>query len=152
MIDLNVIADKLLDMKPDPIPEFILLKEFKGLSPDSREYQNAYDKVCNHPFVKSIESEQNDRGFWPPFHGRTEDLIKRCLSIGLERDHHCLRKVSHACLTEDCFSRIVNLILPGFMFSFTPKYWLCIFLLYLITVLLAEQTGIAKIQLREIHV
>jgi len=94
MIDLNVIADKLLDMKPDPIPEFILLKEFKGLSPDSREYQNAYDKVCNHPFVKSIESEQNDRGFWPPFHGRTEDLIKRCLSIGLERDHHCLRKVS----------------------------------------------------------
>ena len=52
MVDLNIIADKLLDLKPDPIPEFILLKEFKGLNPSSREYQNAYDRVCNHPFVK----------------------------------------------------------------------------------------------------
>ena len=94
MIDLNIIVDGLLDMKPDPIPEFILLKEFKGLSPDSREYQNAYDRVCNHPFVRKIENEQNDRGFWPPFHGYTESMIRRCLSIGLEKDHQCLKKVS----------------------------------------------------------
>ena len=56
MVELNTIADKLLDMKPDPIPEFILLKEFKGLNPSSREYQNAYDRVCSHPFVKKIEN------------------------------------------------------------------------------------------------
>ena len=94
MIDLNIIADKLLDMKPDPIPEFILLKEFKRLSPDSREYQNAYDRVCSHPFVKKIESEQNDRGFWPPFHGYSEYMILRCLSLGLNKDYHCLKRVS----------------------------------------------------------
>lgn len=94
MIDFNIIVDKLLDMKPDPIPEFILLKEFKGLSPNSREYQNAYDRVCNHPFVKNIEKEQKERGFWPPFHSYTEHIIKRCLSFGLEKDHHCLKKVS----------------------------------------------------------
>ena len=58
MIDLNIIADKLLDMKPDPIPEFILLKEFKRLSPDSREYQNAYDRVCSHPFVKKLKANK----------------------------------------------------------------------------------------------
>lgn len=94
MDDLNNVVDQLLDMKPDPIPEFILLKEFKGLNPGSRDYQNAYDRVCSHPFVKKIENEQNERGFWPPFHGYTENVIKRCLSIGLHTDHPCLKSVS----------------------------------------------------------
>ena len=94
MIDLNIVVDRLLDMKPDPIPEFILLKEFKRLNPCSREYQNAYDRVCSHPFVRKIENEQNDRGFWPPFHGYTESLIRRCLSMGLDKEHQCLNKVS----------------------------------------------------------
>lgn len=94
MIDLNAIVDKLLDMKPDPIPEFILLKEFKKISPSSREYQNAYDRVCNHRFIKNIEDSQNDRGFWPPFHGYSEDMIRKCLSYGLEKDHVCLKRVT----------------------------------------------------------
>ena len=94
MIDLNTVVDRLLDLKPDPIPEFILLKEFKGFSPSSRDYQNAYDRVCNHPFVRKIEDEQNDRGFWPPFHQYTENIIRRCLSIGLDKDHQCLKMVS----------------------------------------------------------
>jgi len=38
MFDINTIVDKLLDMKPDPIPTFALLKEFKKISPDSNEY------------------------------------------------------------------------------------------------------------------
>jgi len=94
MFDLSAAVDKLLDMKPDPIPEFILLKEFKKLSPDSNEYQNAYDKVIGHPFVKKMEEEQNDRGFWPPFHGYSENIIRRCLAFGLEKDHICLKKVT----------------------------------------------------------
>lgn len=94
MYDLNAIVDKLLDMKPDPIPEFILLKEFKKLSPRSIEYQNAYDKVCNHKFVKKIEEEQNERGLWPPFHGYSENIIRRCLCFGLDKNHKCLRKVT----------------------------------------------------------
>lgn len=94
MIDLNIIVDKLLDMKPDPIPRFILLKEFRKISPDSREYQDAYDRVHSHPFVKTIENEQNERGFWQPFHGRSEALIRRCLSLGLDREHPCLKKAA----------------------------------------------------------
>lgn len=94
MSDLNIIVDKLLDMDPDPIPEFILLKEFKKISPRSREYQNAYDKVCGHRFVKDIESKQNDRGFWQPFHGYSEDMIRRCLSFGLDKGHQCLKRVA----------------------------------------------------------
>lgn len=94
MINLDLITDKLLDMKPDPIPEFILLKEFKGFSPNSREYQNAYDRVCNHPFVQDIKNKQNDRGFWPPFHGYSEDTIRKCLSFGLDKEHDCLKRIS----------------------------------------------------------
>lgn len=81
-------------MKPDPIPEFVLLKDFKKLSPESREYQNAYDRVCNHHFIKKIEEEQNERGFWSPFHGRSEELIRRCFSYGLDKNHSCLKKVT----------------------------------------------------------
>lgn len=94
MIDLDIIVDKLLDMEPDPIPAFILLKEFKKISPDSLEYQDAYDRVHSHPFVRAMEDEQNERGFWQPFHGRSEDMIRRCLTLGLDREHPCLKKVT----------------------------------------------------------
>lgn len=94
MFDINYIVDKLLDMTPDPIPEFVLLKEFKKLSPESLEYQNAYDRVCNHHFVKKIEEEQNERGFWSPFHSRSEEIIRKCLSYGLDKNHRCLKRVT----------------------------------------------------------
>lgn len=91
---ISDIADKLLEMKPDPVPEFILLKEFKRINPDSRDYQNAYDRVLSHRFIRDIENQQNERGFWQPFHGYSEDMIRRCLSFGLDRDHPCLRRVT----------------------------------------------------------
>jgi hypothetical protein len=96
--NLDKIISKLLDMKPDPIPEFILLKEFKNCNPESKEYKTAHRNVCNHPFVKKIEESQNDRGFWPPFHGYTEGVIRLLLSYGLDKNHACLRKVTKSLL------------------------------------------------------
>jgi len=93
-MDYTHIINKLLDMDPDPIPRFVLLKEFLHVSPDSAEYQNAFERVCNHPFVRRFESSQNDRGFWPPFHGYTEQIIRHLLSYGLDINHVCLKKVS----------------------------------------------------------
>lgn len=90
----NEIVDKLLDMQPDSIPYFVLLKEFKEYAPDSVEYQNAYEKVCEHPFVKGIEESQNDKGFWPSFHGDTEGLIRKLLWSGLDNRHICLKRVT----------------------------------------------------------
>lgn len=91
--NIQWIVDELLNMQPDPIPYFILLKEFKKLSPKDRAYQNAYDKVIEHPFVKDIEREQTELGYWREFHGYTETIIRRCLSIGLERHHPSFDKV-----------------------------------------------------------
>lgn len=92
--DINTAVDKLLDMNPDTIPRFILLKEFKGLKPENREYQNLYELVCQHDFVKKYEQTQNDRGFWKPFHGYTEEVIRKLLSFGLDKQHACLKQIS----------------------------------------------------------
>ena len=100
-MDYNLILDKLLDMNPDPIPRFVLLKEFKGTNPDSAEYQNAYEKVCEHRYVKEIMESQIDRGFWPSYHGDTEGKIRRLLWFGIESKHICLQKAlqySFCCL------------------------------------------------------
>lgn len=93
-MDSSIIVDKLLDMNPDPIPKFVLLKEFKRYTPDSSEYQNAYERVCEHPFVKEIEESQNSKGFWPSYHSFTESLIRKLLWYGLDSSHICLKKVT----------------------------------------------------------
>lgn len=95
MIDkINTAVDKILDMNPDSIPQFVLLKSFKDMTPDSPKYINLYDEVCNHRFIKCYETAQNERGFWPPFHGYTEGTIRKLLSFGLNKDHVCLKTVS----------------------------------------------------------
>jgi len=90
----NEIIDKLLDMRPDPIPHFVLLKEFKGYTSDCIEYQNAYKKVCEHSYVKKIAEGQNSKGFWPHFHAQSESMIRRLLWYGLDNSHVCLKKVN----------------------------------------------------------
>lgn len=94
-VEINTAVDKLLNMNPDIIPRFILLKEFKGILPEDSEYQNLYEQVCNHPFVKKYETTQNERGFWPPFHGYTEGVIRSLLSFGLNKQHICLERISN---------------------------------------------------------
>lgn len=91
---INTAVDKILDMNPDPIPKFVLLKEFKKLPPDDSEFRGLYAEVCNHSHIKSYENAQNERGFWPPFHGYTEAAIRKLLSFGLDSEHICLKNVS----------------------------------------------------------
>ncbi len=91
---VNAIVDKLLDMNPDPLPRFVLLKEFKRETPNSSEYKSLYDQVCHHRYVKAYEDAQNARGFWEPFHGYSEGTIRKLLSFGLDKEHICLQKAS----------------------------------------------------------
>jgi len=90
--ELDEIVNRLLDMNPDPIPKFILLKEFKGLSKSNLEYNDLYEKVCSHKFIMKWETSQNLQGFWQPFHGLTEGVIRMLLSYGLEENNPILLK------------------------------------------------------------
>ncbi len=92
--EIDVAVDKILAMDPAPIPRFVILKKFKGIMPDDPEYRSLYDKVCSHRFVKAFETAQNERGFWEPFHGYTEGVIRKLLYFGLDKEHVCLKSVS----------------------------------------------------------
>lgn len=92
--DYRAVAGRLLDMEPDTIARFVLLKDFTDISPDDSEYQALYRQVCEHRFVREAEYTQNARGFWPPFHGYTEGVIRRLLSFGLGKEHRALKNVS----------------------------------------------------------
>ena len=92
--EIHAVADRLLAMNPDIIPQFILQKEFKGLKPEAPVYQDLYRQVCDHRFVKNYEFSQNERGFWPPFHGYSEGTIRKLLSFGLDKRHICLERIS----------------------------------------------------------
>lgn len=78
------------------------MKDFKGLAPDDPEYKSLCSQVCSHRFVESIKAEQNEQGFWAPFHGYTEAVIRKLLSYGLDKNHECLGKVS------DYLVRVIN--------------------------------------------
>ena len=68
--EIENIIDELLNMDPDPIPRFILLKEGKGLKPSDREYQNAYAQVLAHPFTRQIVRAQTPGGLLGSFSRR----------------------------------------------------------------------------------
>lgn len=91
---VNMIIDRLLNLDPDPIPKYILLKEFKKLPESSIELQNAYDKVINHPLIKEISNSQDEFGCWKEFHSPTEVIIKRLLFMGLDDTCSCLKNVN----------------------------------------------------------
>lgn len=92
--EINTAVDKILDMNPDPIPKFVLLKEIKNVTLNDPEISSLYDQVCGHRYTKNYETAQNERGFWPPFHGYTEGIIRKLLSFGLDKEHICLKNVS----------------------------------------------------------
>ena len=99
--ELNKIVNKLLDMNPDPIPKFVLLKNYKGLGADCIEYKKLYEEVCINPLVKRFETSQNEHGFWKPFHGYTEGVIRHLLSYGFDKTNTIL------CKTAKCLENLL---------------------------------------------
>ena len=97
--EYNEIINRLLDMNPDLIPKFILLKEFMGTNENNSEYCDLYEKVCKHRFVTKWEASQNEQGFWQPFHGLTEGVIRMLLSYGLNNEHPIFVKIQK-CLVD----------------------------------------------------
>ncbi len=108
MHDIKPYAEKLLMLNPDPIPRYVIYRDLLGYDsshPDDRshpEYCAAREAAAVHPHVLKIADAQNERGFWEPFHGTTEGMIRRLLSFGLDRTHPTLAR------TEDYLIRLLE--------------------------------------------
>ncbi len=91
--DIREKAESLLRMDPDPVPRFILLKEFLKTDPADSDYKRAYKNVLEHGYVKKLENEQSEDGCWGCFHMDSEAVLRRGLLLGLELSHPCFHKI-----------------------------------------------------------
>lgn len=90
--DVRPYAGHLLSLNPDPIPRYVIYRELFGYEKEHPDCLAAYEAVRACPQVEKIAAAQNERGFWEPFHGTTEGMIRRLLSYGLDRTHPTLAR------------------------------------------------------------
>jgi len=90
--DLTPYAEKLLSLHPDPIPRYVIYRHLLGYDDHNADCRAAHAAVLTHPHLTKIADAQNERGFWEPFHGATEGMVRRLLSFGLDRTHPTLAR------------------------------------------------------------
>jgi hypothetical protein len=92
--DLIAIAERLLEMEPDPIPRFRLLRDVLCLGPSDPRYRQAKNALQESKWVIQLKEAQLSDGTWGRFHSRdsrlktrfptTELAISRALACGLD--------------------------------------------------------------------
>jgi hypothetical protein len=101
--DLKTIAERLLEMQPDPAPRFRLLRDVLRCDPEDTVYQEAERGLGQSRWVSLLESSQWADGTWGRFH--TQDTTKKqlfptaesaiavALELGLDHHSSSLQKV-----------------------------------------------------------
>jgi hypothetical protein len=106
MYDINEIkalGHKLLEMNPDPVPRFRILKDILSISPDYPDYIEAKKGMLDSKAYDIVASSQDPDGLWGQFHTQntkiktvfptTEVALRRCLAIGLSKEDEVLGKL-----------------------------------------------------------
>jgi hypothetical protein len=106
--DLITTAEKLLDLDPDPIPRFRLVRNALCLDPADAVYQQAQMALEGSKWVAQLQDSQLADGTWGRFHSRdsrlklpfptTEIAISNALDCGLDKHHPILMKVTNRIL------------------------------------------------------
>jgi len=101
--DLKTTAEKILEMHPDPVPRFRLLRDVLRLDPASADYRQAQAALQGSKWVALLQQSQQPDGTWGRFHTQdtsvkqpfitTEAAIATALDSGLDRHHPILHKV-----------------------------------------------------------
>lgn len=88
-------AEKLLQLNPDPVPYFRILKDVLEISPSEPAYQQAKQKMLESAWARELVDSQWADGTWGRFHTQdtsvkqpfatTEAALRRCLALGLDR-------------------------------------------------------------------
>jgi len=104
--DLTSIAEEILQMDPDPVPRFRLLRDVLHLDPASAAYRQAETALQGSKWFVELQNAQQPDGTWGRFHTQdttvkqpfvtTEAAIKEALDIGLDRRSPILQKVQQA--------------------------------------------------------
>ena len=92
--DLKAIAERLLDMQPDPVPRFRLLRDVLRYGSSDAAYEEAERDLLQSKWVSLLADSQWDDGTWGRFHTQdsskkqsfptTESAIAIALELGLD--------------------------------------------------------------------
>jgi len=90
------LARRLLDVQPNSIVRYLLLRDVLRLAPGSPNLETARLQMLSHPRVEELMREQHQDGSWGRFHSMdsaiktrfptTEIAIRRALALGLDKD------------------------------------------------------------------
>jgi len=97
-------AERILNADPDPVVRFRLLRDVLNHPPDTKQLQEAGERLETSRWVRQLGDEQWSDGSWGRLHSRdsgarqkipnTEAGVERALALGLDADHPVLRRAS----------------------------------------------------------
>jgi hypothetical protein len=103
--DLKTSAEKILELHPDPVPHFRLLRDVLHLDPTSADYCQAEKALQGSKWIALLHRSQWPDGTWGRFHTQdtrvkqpfitTEVAITTALDSGLDRHSPILQKVQN---------------------------------------------------------
>jgi hypothetical protein len=110
--NLRETAANLLDMRPDPVPRFRILRDVLRLDAADSALRDAEAALECSKWIRLLESSQHDDGTWGRFHTQdtgikqpfptTESAVSIAVSLGLTVRHPVLTRVIPYIL--DCMS------------------------------------------------
>jgi len=87
-------ARELLNLNPDPVPEYLILRDLIRLESSGPELKAAGEKISRSRWVEPIEKLQWEDGSWGRFHSMsselsssltTEQALRRLFNLGFDR-------------------------------------------------------------------
>jgi hypothetical protein len=104
LCELHETARKILDLNPDLVPKFRLMRDVLGVQPDSSEYHQAKQEMLRSKWVRQLADTQRENGIWGRFHTQdtkvktvfptTEFALRRALALGLDKNDPILKKAA----------------------------------------------------------
>lgn len=92
--DREACGRRLLDLAPDPVPRFLILRDILRRSAREAEVRHAREEMLRTRAVAEVAAGQQSHGGWPRFHtqdygsglkiGTTEQAVQRAVEVGLE--------------------------------------------------------------------
>jgi len=93
--DITSLAHQILDLEPDPVPRYLVLRDILHYSPTEAAFQEAEKILYTSRWIIGLAETQHPDGTWGRFHTQdtrvkspfptTEFAIHRALALGLDR-------------------------------------------------------------------